>query len=516
MMSLRAMVGSVPGVPAREGKSVLEAKLCRRLLDLGRQRELAPFLEEALGLIVEITGVRHGYLELYDDSGEPQWSIASGFTETELQEVRQLISHGIIAAAISSGETIVTASAREDLRFSNRDSVRLSGIEAVLCAPIGDGPTRGVLYLQGGKQPGVFPQEERELAELFARQLGTLADRLLEERRRSEQTDATKPIRKQLRAEGIVGRSKALADALHQASLVAPLDVTVLLTGESGSGKSQLARVIHDNSPRAGQPFVEVNCGALPEALIESELFGAVAGAHSTATSRMEGKVAAAGRGTLLLDEIGVLPPGAQAKLLQLLQSKQYYPLGAARPSRCDARIVAATNVDLERAVAAREFREDLFYRLQVLPIRVPSLNERREDLEPLAAHFIAQFSSLHGLPRLQLSSSAALALQTAEWPGNIRQLAHAVEAAAIRAAGEGTAAIEARHIFPDKTAAAADAFQAPSYQEATRLFQRALLRQTLQDTSWNVAETAKRLDLARSYIYDLIHAFGLKRDDGR
>lgn len=503
-----------PGASSGNGeRAVLEAKLCRRLLDLGRQRNIEPFLEEALGLIVEISGASHGYLELYDESAAPRWSIASGFSEQDVEEVRRVISRGIIAAAVASGETVVTASAREDLRFSSRDSVRLGDIEAVLCAPVGDGRPRGVLYLQGRKQPGLFSDAERDLAELFACQLGALVDRLLGELQHRERNDATAPVRRQLRADGVIGHSAALAEVLHQAALVAPLDVTVLLTGQSGVGKSHLARVIHENSPRAGAPFVEVNCGALPEALIENELFGSVSGAHSTATSRLEGKVAAAGRGTLLLDEIGVLPHGAQAKLLQLLQSKQYYPLGASQPSQCAARIIAATNIDLERAVAERQFREDLFYRLQVLPIRVPSLNERREDLDALAAHFIKQCSLAHGLPRLELSSAATLALQTAEWPGNVRQLAHAIEAGAIRAQGEGAKAIEPRHLFGNKTSVEA-ALQAPTFQEATRLFQRALLRQTLQDTSWSVAETAKRLDLARSYIYDLIHAFNLNRDD--
>lgn len=495
-------------------KAVLEAKLCRRLLELNRQSALEPFLEEALHLIVDVVGVSHGYLELYDESSTPQWSIATGFSEEDLEEVRRAISRGIIAAALSSGETIVTASARDDLRFSSRESVQLGGIEAVLCAPVGEGRPRGALYLQGRQRPRPFSADEQELAELFARQLGPLADRVLEETRRREQSDATAPIRNRLRADDVVGRSVALAEALQQSALVAPLQVTVLLTGESGCGKSQLARLIHDNSPRAGEPFVEVNCGALPEALIESELFGAEPGAHSTATKKIQGKVAAAGRGTLLLDEIGVLPLGSQAKLLQLLQSKEYYPLGANRPSRCEARVIAATNVDLQRAVAERQFREDLYYRLEVLPIRVPSLRERREDIDLLAAHFITKLSALHGLPRLGLSSSASLALQTAEWPGNIRQLAHALEAAAIRAAGEGSKAIEARHLFPDR-GDTEPVFQAPTFQEATRLFQKALLRQTLQETSWNVAETSKRLDLARSYVYDLIHAFDLRRDGG-
>lgn len=519
MMSLRRMAPrETEAAPTHANRIALEAKLCRRLLDLGRRNAIEPFLRDALELIVEITAVRHGYLELHDVKGDPCWSIACGLSAEEIEGVRQSISRGIIAAAVANGETIITASARDDLRFSNLDSVRTGRVEAVLCVPIGEAPPRGVLYLQGRAQAGAFTEDERELAELFALQLGPLATRIDEQRRQSEQHDATAPLRARLRADGIVGCSQALADALQQAALVAPLDITVLLTGESGCGKSQLARVIHDNSPRAGQPFVTVNCGALPETLVESELFGAAAGAHSTATTRIEGKVSAAGKGTLLLDEIGLLPLAAQGKLLHLLQSKEYYALGAAQPSRCEARVLAATNTDLERAVAERQFRDDLYYRLNVLPIRVPSLRERREDVDQLAAYFVASASALHGLTSRPLSPAARLAVQTAEWPGNIRQLAHALEAAVIRAAGEGAGTIEARHIFPQQKTAAvalsADAFAGATYQEATRMFQESLLRQTLRETSWNIAETAKRLDMARSYVYVLINAFGLKRDE--
>src|SRR6185369_11883321 len=204
----------------------------------------------------------------------------------------------------------------------------------------------------------------------------------------------------------------ALAAVLKQAALVAPLDVHVLLTGETGTGKSQLARVIHDNGPRAPRTYVELNCAAVPEALLESELFGALPGAHSTANRRVEGKVAAAEGGTLMLDEIGELSMSAQAKLLQLLQSKEYFPLGAARAERADVRVIAATNIDLKQAAAERRFREDLFFRLQVLPIRMPSLAERREDIAELAAYFCAVACERHHLRHLELSSSARRAAE--------------------------------------------------------------------------------------------------------
>src|SRR3989475_2940558 len=241
-------------------------------------------------------------------------------------------------------------------------------------------------------------------------------------------------LRECLRLEGVVGRSAALIAVLRQAALLAPLDVTVLLTGESGTGKSQMARIIHDSGPRAGQPFDDVNCASLPETLVESELFGALPGAHATAPRRIEGKLAAAEHGTLLLARLGELAPSAQATLLQLLQSRLYYPLGSSKPFRADVRVMAATNSDIERAVAEHRFREDLFYRLQVMPLRVPSLAERREDIPALAAFFCEAAAQRHRFGRLELSSGAIHAAELAEWPGNVRQLAHAIEAAVIRA----------------------------------------------------------------------------------
>jgi Nif-specific regulatory protein len=212
-----------------------------------------------------------------------------------------------------------------------------------------------------------------------------------------------------------------------------------------------------------------------------------------------------------MLDEIGDLSLTAQAKLLQLLQSKEYFPLGAAKAERADVRVIAATNADLQRAVAERRFREDLFFRLQVLPIRMPSLAERREDVADLAAYFCGTACERHGLGRLELSTGALRAAQAAEWPGNVRQLENALQAAVIRAAGERAEQVERAHLFPDAPPGGAP--EAPlTFQEATRRFQTDLLREALDDTQWNIVETARRLDLARSHIYNLIKAFGLER----
>jgi Nif-specific regulatory protein len=493
-------------------RALRERDLYRRLLDLGAQTEIEPFLAQALALIVEVTGARQGYLELTDAGDEDgPWSIASGFSEGELADVRSRISRGIIAEAIASGGVVETPSAMADARFSARESVQGRRIEAVLCAPIGSDPPAGALYLQGRERSGPFGPEDRDCAVAFARHLAPLADTILLRHRSLDRVDPTLPHRRKLALPGLVGRSHALAALLHEVGLVAPLDVSVLLTGESGTGKSLIARLIHDNGPRARHPFVELNCAAFQDTLLESEFFGALPGSHSTATRPIQGKVAAAEKGTLFLDEVSELSPSAQAKLLQLLQAKTYYPLGASTPVRADVRIIAATNADLDEAVAARRFREDLLYRLRVLPLRVPSLAERRDDVVELACHFCDEACVRHGLPRLELSIGARRALEAADWPGNARQLANAVEAAVIRAAGEGSQRVERSHVFPDAgREEAPDA--AAGFQEATRRFQRQLLEAALEANDWNVAATAKQLDLSRSHFYNLVNAFGLRR----
>ncbi len=489
-----------------------ERDLYLRLLELGAQHDLTSFLRDGLALVVDATRAHQAYLELHDEhegATPATWSMAHGFTDEELETIRSAISTGIIAEALATGQTITTPSALLDPRFRERGSVQIKHIQEVLCAPIGVDPPRGVLYLQGRASAGPFSPEDCANAEIFARHLAPLADGLLVRERHDP--DPTRSLRETLRLDNVIGRSGALASMLRQIALVVPLEVNVLLTGESGTGKSQIARVIHDNGPRAGHPFVELNCAAIPEALVESELFGALAGAHSSALRRLEGKVAAAEHGTLFLDEIGDLALPAQAKLLHLLHAKLYYPLGSARPIRADVRVLAATNVDLANAVAERRFREDLFYRLQVLPVRVPALAERREDIADLAAHFCAAACERHGRAYLTLSRGAQRAVESAEWPGNVRQLAHAVEAAVIRAAGEGAVQVEPQHVFPE----ASDARPGDdglTFQEATRRFQARQLRQALEDAGWNVTEVARRLDLARSHVYKLIHAFGLHR----
>jgi transcriptional regulator with GAF, ATPase, and Fis domain len=491
-----------------------ERDLYKGLLKLNARTELEPFLAEALRLVVEVVQAEQGYLELVEEkatAGERTWSTAAGYSDAEIGEIRTLVSRGIIAESIASGQVIVTPSAFLDPRFRDLASVQRSNIHAVLCAPIGASPPVGVLYLQRRSLRDMFTDEDRACAEIFATHLAPLVHALFQRRRVDDATDPTKPYRTRMKLDGVIGHSPSMATLLREVELVSGLDVCVLLTGDTGAGKNQIARAIHANSPRAGGPFVEINCAAIPETLMESELFGAVQGGHSAATRKLDGKVTAAREGTLFLDEIGELTTTAQAKLLQLLQTRQYYPLGASQPLHADVRILAATNNDLSRKVAERTFREDLFYRLQVLPIRVPSLSERTEDVPVLARHFCEAAQTLHRLRPLALSPGALRALAQTEWPGNVRELSHRVEAATIRAAAQGAIQVEVAHL--GMAPVVLDDDDAPeTFQEGTRRYQKGLVRSTLEATDWNVAEAARRLDLTRSHTYNLIKTLGIER----
>jgi Nif-specific regulatory protein len=495
---------------AQGSTSERERVFYRRLLDLGREGEVAPLLDHALGLIVEFTAARIAYLELHHDdaTGAGFWR-AHGCTADEVASIRSSVSRGIIQAALAAGQTIETPSAKDDPRFAARGSVQQNEIDAVLCAPIGR-PPLGVVYLQGRVDAESFSSRHRDWAELFAAQLALVAGRLKAVWSEHERTDHTAEIRQRFRCADLIGRSRALARVLTEASCMAPLDIGVLITGPTGTGKSALARAIHDNSRRASGPFVAINCGAIPANLVESELFGAERGAHSTATQRSVGKVAAARGGTLFLDEIGDLPYEAQTKLLQLLQDRRYYPLGSSQIVTADLRVVAATNVDLRDRVEKNTFRRDLFYRLNVVTIDMPGLAERREDIAALVTHFAAEACARHGLPSLDVSRSAIVVAENEAWPGQVRELANAVEAAAVRATSEGVATLQPHHLSPAREAPPTDDIL--EYREATRRFQRRYLLDVLTECDWSISDALRSLGLARSQLYNLIAIFELKR----
>ena len=231
---------------------------------------------------------------------------------------------------------------------------------------------------------------------------------------------------------GIVGRSRVMQEVIRKAELVAESKSTVLITGETGTGKELVARAIHDRSAERARPMIKVNCAAIPEGLLESELFGHMRGAFTGAVSNKKGKFALADGGTIFLDEIGTMPQALQAKLLRVLQEREFEPLGSERTERVDVRVIAATNRHLEQLVAEGKFQEDLYYRLNVIPIDIPPLRERREDIPPLVEHFIQKCSQRLGRGFDGVDEQAIAALQAYDWPGNVRELETIVERALV------------------------------------------------------------------------------------
>jgi Nif-specific regulatory protein len=393
-----------------------------------------------------------------------------------------------------------------DDRFAGLPSVRGQRLEAVVCVPLGN-VGGGVLYLEGRRGGGPFPDAALRLAENIAKYLWPSLEQLARAARRREQ-DPTRPFRQRLKLDNIAGCSPALATVFEQIEPYAPLDVTLLITGPNGTGKTQLAHAIHSNSHRRNGPFVELNCSAIPEGLIESELFGTMPGAFPGAR-RTAGKVEAAEGGTLFLDEIAEIPITAQGKLLQLLQSRQYHMLGSNKLATANIRLIAATNVDLPAMVAAKRFREDLFYRINIVNVRLPPLSERRDDIGVLVDELLLRVAREHNLPPLPASDQLRCAMEALDWPGNVRELRAKVEAALIRASAENAPQVEVRHV-PDLALPE----RPTTFHEATRAYQRELLRRELVAKNWNVAAVAKRLDLTRAHVYNLIHQFDLRRDD--
>ncbi len=302
-----------------------------------------------------------------------------------------------------------------------------------------------------------------------------------------------------------LGRSPPMRAVMRMVAAIAPTEASVLITGEPGTGKEVIARALLEASRRSRGPFVKVNMGALPDALVERELFGHVRGAFTDAREDRPGRFAAAAGGTILLDEIATMEPQHQVKLLRVLQEREYEPLGSTRPVKADVRVLAATNVDLKREVAARRFRADLYHRLDVVEVALPPLRERGDDVLLLADRFVAHAGTEHGRRVRGFTDAARRALLRHPWPGNVRELMHAVARGVILATGEFIDESDLRL----ETEAALSAGSVPA--KTLDDIERATVERALRDHNWNMTLAAAALGVSRQALYRRIQKFGLK-----
>jgi DNA-binding NtrC family response regulator len=332
----------------------------------------------------------------------------------------------------------------------------------------------------------------------------------LEQRRlKSENAYLRSQLEDRYRIDGLIGRSRVMRELFQLLETVAATSSTVLITGETGTGKELAARAIHHNSPRRTNRFVALNCSAIPETLLEAELFGHVRGAFTGAVGARQGRLEQAHKGTLFLDEVGTMSPALQAKLLRVLQEREFEPVGDSHTVKIDVRVIAATHSDLAKMVADGTFREDLYYRLNVIPVKLPPLRERREDIPLLVQHFLQKLSSESGRATVTISQDALRRLMAYHWPGNIRQLENAIERALAFSQGRSqidvqdltsdiqdqAGATEASEVwFPD------DGLDFGRYIETIEL---ALIRRSLERTQGNKRQAAKLLNLKRTTLIE-------------
>jgi len=428
------------------------------------------------------------------------------------------------ADKIRAAETILVGDANVELNpelAGDRLMIDGGGRSAIGAPLLLGGVVGGAVYF-GKRRPYWFDGDDAEIARAVAAAvvLALQHQRLAEEQRRLEAvegkarrleerlTSLRESLDERYGFDRIIGRSKALREALSRAAKVAPTETTVLITGESGTGKEIVARAIHQTGARAEGPFLAVNCAALPEALLESELFGHERGAFTGADRQKPGRFELAAGGTLFLDEVAEMTPAVQAKLLRVLQEREFQRVGGTVTLKADARVIAATNRDLEREVAAGRVREDLFYRLNVFTVHLPALRDRGDDVLLLADHFVRTLGFRMGKGEAGLSRDAREALRSHGWPGNIRELQNAIERALIVSDG---GLITAAELGIVKRAAPADAaVGAPPPATSLAESERRMVADALAKARGNKSRAAKALGLTRAQLYTRMKRFGL------
>jgi len=491
------------------------------LNEIGQTLASARSLKAALHRVLDLIERHHGFTRsavtlLNEETRELHIEASSGLSATGAR-ARYRLGEGITGRVVESGKPVVVPQVSREPLFLNRAAERKNlGKQELtfICVPvIIDRKATGAL----GVDLRFKKDRDYDRAVKFLRVVASMiaqavkAARMVEEEKQrllDENIHLKRELRERYDFSNIIGNSSPMRQVYEQVEQVAPTNTTALIRGESGTGKELIAHAIHYNSPRAGKSFVRVSCAALPDSLIESELFGYEKGAFTGAQARKKGRFEMAEGGTLFLDEIGELSHATQIKLLRVLQEREYERLGGTETMRANVRLIAATNKDLEEAIREGSFREDLYYRLNVFTIYLPPLRERRPDILALADHFLDKYAREHNKRIKRISTPAIDMLASYHWPGNVRELENCVERAVLVCDGQ---VIHGHHLPPTlQTASESGTVTRLSLDVAINAYEKDLIQDALKTTRGNRARAAKLLDTTERILGYKVKKYGI------
>jgi Nif-specific regulatory protein len=472
---------------------------------LDRSIDVRDELTPVLQAMARMTGMLRGTITLIDRGAkEIRIEAAHGLSGTQLERGLYQFGEGVIGKVAQSGRAMLIPSVNEEPRFLNRTASRknLSKKDlSYICVPVKlENTVLGTLSADRLFQEDVSLEEDLRMLAIIASMIAravllrqrSQADRqqLLEENTRLQEK-----LRSRFRPANMIGRSNAMQSVFDLVAQVAKSDATVFISGESGVGKELVAHSIHYNSARASEPFIRVNCAALPESVIESELFGHEEGAFTGATQQRKGRFELAHRGTIFLDEIGDLSAHTQVHLLRVLQEREFERVGGTETIKCNVRVIAATNRSLEKMVEEETFRQDLYYRLNVFPIHVPPLRKRRTDVLELANFFVEKYSELNHKYVRRVSTPAIDMLMSYHWPGNVRELENSIERAVLLTNDD---VVHGHHLPPTlQTAEASNTPMRGRLEETMERVEKEMLVETLKNSRGNKAQAARELGIS-------------------
>jgi len=480
-------------------------------------------LNELLSHIVDSTiklaDMDRGFLMLNNKAGELQFRIARDSRQQNLGESDFEVSHTIIGEAADKGKPLFISDVDKNGRYKDQESVLDLQLKTAICLPlIRDDAVIGVIYTDASRLSIEIDEEDMPIFSAFAVQAAIAIENarlhgeliLSKENLARENLELKAVLSEKYEFSGIIGKSKSMMEIFSTIRKISPFDTTVMITGATGTGKELIARAIHFNGPRKTSQLITINCGAMSPELLESELFGHKKGSFTGATSDKPGLFETASGGTLFLDEIGDMPLPLQVKLLRALQEGEIRRVGENTVRNVDVRVIAATNRELSEDIKAGSFRQDLYYRLNVVPISIPPLNERQEDILPLTLHFLEKYSSKMDKGETSIAPDAMKLLLTNPWPGNVRELENSVERA-LAMCGEATT-LSAIH-FPQVSSGGAvisTEGAGGSLKERIRVVEKQFIIDALAETGGKITRAAENLDVTRQHLHNKIKQYGL------